>query len=453
MPNVRYNAQATGANDGSSWVDAFETLLAAVAATGQGDTIWGDKDSIEELDANTVYTVSGQRLVSVTPTANPPVDADYTPGLFIGDTDNIQDIRMAGTDFNSIGVSWTAGDDFIIGSLGFVVEEGTITIPGATDRLLLSSGSMTLINTDLLIGATSADIELGSGCNFTMIGGSVLGVATNLISRGGNAGTIIFEGVDLTTITSSIINFSGLNFPTRVIVRGCKLAAGVPVFSGSINSTSKVLNYGSSDTNKPYLIQEDNYYGAIVTETTNIKTGGASDGITPISLKYITSDKVLEFVRPLSNDLPILFYADTVGINTFEVDMLTDGVTLKDNEAWLDILSPGIDVQRVNATSRDKDAGNIPASPATWDTSGISAPVKQRISLQVDIKQAGWVEAHIGIAKPNIDVYVDVKLIDGIKQYLAGQAYINSGTATVLTTIKGPVKVIKQDTGIKVIKL
>lgn len=425
MPDVFYNAQAVGVNDGSSWADAFTTLKAAAAVTGQSDTIWGDYTSSEEIDANIFIDFAGQRLISVTPTVNPPIDADYMPGLFIGDTDSVHDLFLRGSEFNSIGVDWQSGDDFDIQADRIVIEDGSITVDGGFDRIFLRVGTrLDLVNSDISLLNALSFIDAFEG-DFSMRGGKILGIPNNLVIRGGEGGMFLFDGVDISTVTSSIVRFDTAIAQCIFIFKGCKLPAGVPLFSGAINIPSKVLAYGSSDANKPYFIQEETYYGTVITETTNIKSDGASDGITPISLKFISNDKVFEFVRPLRNELPILFYADTVGINTFEIDLLTDGVTLKDNEAWVDFTLPGADVQRVLAITRSKDAVDIPASPAAWDTTGIAVPVKQRITAQVDVQQKGWVEAYINIAKPSIDVYADVKLLDGQRQYLAGQAYIN----------------------------
>lgn len=432
MAQVYYDAQATGANNGTTKADAYQTFTLALAGAGSLGTIWASHTSNEVLLANTVYTVAGQRCVSMDFTGStPPVSADITPGALI-DGGTAFDITIRGTNAHTIGIHFIAGDDWKQEGSELVIEDASLGLQSTLDKITLTSGHLILVNSNLVLPTSSSQISAISGGDFTMTGGTVVaagGMAT-LIINGGGGGRLIFKGVDLSVVTTALINFSSTNRHTILRVIGCLLNAGVALQSGTPHPLLEAHAYGSSDTNKPYYIQEETYEGVIQVETTVVKTGGSSDDVTPISLKYVTNSKAAPAYHPLINRMPVLFWADTIGNNTFDVDILTDGITLGDDNAWLEIEHPQAGIQRGNDTSRGFDGNNLPASAAAWTTTGIGVPVKQKLSLTVNVAQKGWVEAYICVADFNVVVYADVKILDGARQYLAGTAYINGPAAT-----------------------
>ena len=428
MAQVYYDAQATGANNGTTKADAYQTFALALAGAGSFGTLWASHTSIETLLGNTVYTLAGQRCVSMDFTGStPPVEADITPGALI-DGGTGFDITIRGTNAHTIGIHFIAGDDWKQEGSELVIEDASLGLHGILDKITLTSGHLILVNSNLVLPTSSSQISAISGGDFTMTGGTVVaaGGMAILIINGGGGGRLTFKGVDLSAVTTSIINFSSSARHTILRLIGCLLNAGVLLQSGTPHPLLEAHAYGSSDTNKPYYIQEETYEGVIQVETTVVKTGGASDGATPVSFKYITNSKAAPAYHPLINRMPILFWADTVGNNTFEVDILTDNYTVGNDNAWLEVEHPQAGIQRGNATSRGFDPVNLPASAAIWNTTGITTPIKQKLSITVNVAQKGWVEAFICVADFSVVVYADVKILDGARQFLSGQAYINS---------------------------
>lgn len=444
MPDVYYDAQAVGADNGTSWADAFTTLLAAIAATGAGDLIYQSHTSNEILGVSPIYTGTGQRIVSVDKTGSvPPVAADYIKGgTFTAAT---QDIILRGL-IHSIGTLWKVGDDFISDQAvsNIVLEDGSLELTGASDSFRLIGGSVRLIDFDLIVGiATNFISVLGTGIFLHWRGGTVVG-AMNTLFANVSGGDIIIEGVDLSSVTVAIVTPAVTPGYFTIIFKGCVMPSGVPLSSIAVPIQGLIAAYGSSDTNKPYFMQEEQYEGTIITETTNVKSGGSSDGTTPISLKFVSNANVSEYAFALKNRMPILFYAADTGVQEFIVDVMTDGVTLQDDEIYLEFSSPGTGVQRVMTETRPLNPlvipSNLTASAAMWDESGIGAAVKQKITASIDPKQKGWMECFICLAKPLTTMYADVKVFDGNRQYLAGQAYINGEAAACDCPIEDNVK-------------
>jgi hypothetical protein len=431
MPDVYYDAQAVGANNGTSKVDAFTTLAAAVAATSGTDKIWASHTSAEIPGALTL-TFNNQRIISVDFSGStPPAEADYTPGASLNHT-TASDFTFNGGRPVFRGISFGVGDDLRIFSGDHIMEDGTITLTGAGDLVAPNAGRLTFINMTIHNATASSGIKITTaGAEFIMIGGSVTGNPTvsNLVLTAGLGGVTIFEGVDLTDVTGQLIQFTSSANVTKAVFKGCLLNAGV-VLSTNFFTLNEAALYGSSDTNKPYYIEESMFTGTVQAETTIIKTDGSRDGVTPISLKFVSNANALQGYHPLKNQMPILFWADTIGNNTFEVEVLTDGLILTEEDAWLELFHPQAGVQRALATSLVREGANLAASVVDWTTTGLGAPNKQKISLTVNVGQKGWIEAYICFARPSAIMYADVKILDGSRQYLAGQAYINSESLT-----------------------
>jgi len=424
---------ASGDNDGSSWANAWRTIAGAIAATGAGDTIWASSAGSESA-ADIVLTSTGQRIISINAAGStPPVEADMLAGAtFLGADDVL--FNTATAPLYMWGCTIQAGDDVASGGqLGVFLDTCTIIVTGSGDRLVCNQGLIHLHNC-AWTPASGGFIMTGVG-NFIMTGGSV-GTVTNVQATFGSlTGQSHYDGVDI-SLASTLIYVSGTAAPSQARFKGCLLKAGYAIRGGTsaMGKGQLIGLYGSHSSNVPYFIHELMAEGNIITETTIIKTGGSSDGTTPISLKFETSATALEYYSPLRNDLPILFYIAETGNTTFSVDVLTDGVTLQDDEAWLEISGQGDTIKHTLADSLPATImttpSNIPTNADEWTTTGLSAPVKQTLSVTINIQQVGWVEAHICLAKPSITMYADLKVLDGARQYLAGQAYINGEAST-----------------------
>jgi hypothetical protein len=227
----------------------------------------------------------------------------------------------------------------------------------------------------------------------------------------------LVEGLDLSEFSSSL-NIASAVGSARLIIRNCKLPAS---WAGSLYTGTKIAgariemhNCDSADTN--YHMQIEDFCGAIVTETTIVRTGGASDGTTPISWK-MASNSTAEYPL-LTLDTPeIVVWNSTVGSSiTVTVETVTDNVTLTDAECWLEVQYLGTSGRPLSTVITDAkadvlaSAANQTSSSETWTTTGLTTPTKQALSVTFTPQEAGYLHAVVRLAKASATVYVDPEL-------------------------------------------
>lgn len=420
---------AAGADTGLSKADAFKTIVSALAGTTKGDYIYTSHLS-NDTDNFITVNIDSRIFISVDfAGSTPPVPADWIRGaIWNGFGISSSDVIVQSTSGGYVyGFVLTATDNIQFTFGNQVMHNCEYSTSGFNDLLDLRGNAIHL-DCDITLGSVSW-INVASGSHNIIIGGSLSGTTDPVIKMTG--GVLTLKNVDISSWAGLLVSFNNSTTPQRVILEGCILNAGVTL-SNAITDIGPSLDlYGSSATNQPYIILEDSFYGTMQSETTVIKTGGSSDGVTPISLKFVSNANPIVGYNGINNVMPILFWADTIGNNTFEVDVLTDGLTLTEEDAFIEVCHPQAGVQRALASSVDHAGANLAASAATWVTTGIGAPSKQKISITVNVGQKGWIEARLYFTRPSAVMYADVKVLDGDHQYLAGSgAYINDPAVT-----------------------
>ena len=172
-------------------------------------------------------------------------------------------------------------------------------------------------------------------------------------------------------------------------------------------------NVDSSDTN--YRTMAVGWNTSLRTDTVVTRTGGATDGTTPISWVITTGSMAYPLVV---FDAPtMLAWNETTGSPvTVTVHVLTDGVTLKDDDAWLEVVyldDAGYPLGALVSDERPSQlaaAADQDASTATWTTTGITTPVKQKLSVTFTPREKGYVQARVRMARPSSVIYVCPKL-------------------------------------------
>ena len=113
----------------------------------------------------------------------------------------------------------------------------------------------------------------------------------------------------------------------------------------------------------------------------------------------------------------IVVWNDTTGAaKTVTVEIVTDGVTLTDGECWLEVMYLGTSGVPLGTLIRDAkadvlaSAANQTSSSETWTTTGLTTPIKQKLSVTFTPQEKGFFIARVVLAKPSTTVYVDPKL-------------------------------------------
>jgi hypothetical protein len=242
-------------------------------------------------------------------------------------------------------------------------------------------------------------------------------------NRGGN---LLLSGLDLSALAATVGLTRFGSAPGRVLYRNCKLPANWTgaLVAGPINSRGQramLVNCDSTDTN--YRMQIADYSGSINEETTVVRSGGATDGVTGIAWRMTTNANALYPMNALEGEEILRWFPDT-GIGEALGTTITVGVevvhdspaNLKDDEAWVSVQSLNTSGVPYSAFTRDCKA-NILApgvaqatSTATWNTTGLTAPKRQLLAVQITPQEAGYLIIKPVLAKPNTTMYVCPKV-------------------------------------------
>jgi hypothetical protein len=240
-------------------------------------------------------------------------------------------------------------------------------------------------------------------------------------------GIILFEDVDLSAICTGatnryIVNFSGIGDGSTIDLLRCKLpsGAGFAIQTGTPSTKfggSRVRLHHCSKIDDTYSFYESNFFGVMQHETTIVRTGGASDGTTAISMKIVSNANVSEqFVWFEST--PIHGWTDSTSSATFTIHGVYDSATnLQDDEIWMELEYPANDTDGLGAMA--SDVCEILGSPAdqatsteTWTTTGLTNPNKFKLSVTVTPGKAGPITARVFLAKASTTVYIDPMIIE-----------------------------------------
>lgn len=222
---------------------------------------------------------------------------------------------------------------------------------------------------------------------------------------------ITVRDCDLSHITGSLVDVSNGTFG-EISFENCKLASGVGVTTGAFTSpggaTVKMHNCDDSTNNRNYRFYEANYAGNVQQETTVVRTGGASNGTTPISWN-INSTANAKFGEPFSPS-PIWIWNSATGSPLTATVEITSNNTLQNGDVWLEIEylgdanSPLASFLNNRKASILASAANITSSSASW---GGSTTTQQKLQVTFTPQKIGYVKARVYVAKASQQVYID----------------------------------------------
>lgn len=222
----------------------------------------------------------------------------------------------------------------------------------------------------------------------------------------------MLEAVDLTALSTNALAAAGMNRSYRFILKDCKVGAislPTPTGSGGLAAQEIILaRCDSGATN--YRHEKVNYAGKQSIETTIVRTGGATDGTTPIAWKIETTANS-ELLFPFEC-MPITVWNETVGSVTVTVHGIWgDGAVPDNNEIWMEVeyLDDGSSPQGSFATSGLADflatATAHAADTSTWG--GSTTDFKMEVTITPALK--GPFTIYVKAAAASATFYIDPK--------------------------------------------
>ena len=437
------NTDGSDSDNGSTWALAKATLTGAAAIDAAGDTIYLSQAHSESTSAPVTIALAGTasnpvNVICGNDAAGPPT-AVATTAIIATTLTNA--ITVSGSCY-VFGVSFDCATGATSASINLSAGANQAQI---YDNCALRLNSTGVAGTRLNLGNTSTGqvglVELhdcvlrfsGNAQGLTtgktrikIIGGSIESGSTAQISgffRGNPASgvsDIVIRNFDFSNLGSacSMHEGFGANHAGTLVIQDCKMPSGWSGGVGVVTSPSfraSMYNCDNADTN--YRLWIEDYAGSIVSETTIVRTGGATDGTTPISWKLTTSANANEYVAPLISD-PISVWNETTGsAKTITVEIVHDSVTaLDDDEVWVEVTYLGTSGYPLGSVITDHRT-NILATPAaqtssseTWTTTGLTNPNKQRLSVSITPQEKGFITARVFVGKPSYTIYVDPEI-------------------------------------------
>lgn len=446
MANI-YVRSTDGVNtdNGSTWALAKLDLAGADGIDVAGDTIYVSDNHAESTAASVTLSFAGTvasptRIICGDDAAEPPTAVATTGTMTTTGTSSITisgNVYVYGMTFScgtgigipllTLGVSNTVRQVYENCKLRMIASATTSRI--TTTETNANGGSLEFINTTVRFANASQAFRLtaarfnwkGGGIESggTAINNLIVGAATNL----GRSSSGVIENCDFSAGAAGMNLTSGISSGSGLIFRNCRLPAswtGSPAASMSVGSRVEMHNCDNADTN--YRLWVEDYYGSVKSETTIVRTGGANDGTTTLSWRMATGADA-EYPHGLlySNDIAI--WNDTTGSSiTATVEIIHDsqgagtGARFQDDEIWLEVNHLGTSglPQGVRVTDSKADvlatAADQTDSSETWTTTGLTTPVKQKLSVTFTPQEKGYVIARVVMARASKVAYIDPKI-------------------------------------------
>lgn len=420
MASFYVDSNATGAGTGANWANAFTTLAGATAAEGAGDTIYIAHNHSETNAVALSYGISDRvKVICVNTSTN-----DLATTAVI-ETSGANNITLANSAFSAI---YVYGITFRCGKTNTGTR--TITLRGSFENCsfeIASTGSSSYIaptgqwkNCNVKFAAAGQYISATNG--FTWNGGGLASGSTSPTTLFDSSPGLIIENLDLSSAAASII-FCRLR-SGRSVFRNILLPASwsgsVTDFAGAnapVYHSDSVDLHNSDNTNTNYRMQRDTVGGSVYSETSLVRTNGATDGTTALSHKFVSNASCTYATRHLLGPEIVKWNSNTGSAITVTVEILHDSSTnLKDDEVWIEVqylgtsgYPQGVFISdakaSVVATAADQTTSNV-----AWTTTGMTNPNKQKLSVSFTPQAKGFIHARVVLAKASKTIYVDPKL-------------------------------------------
>lgn len=436
---TRYARSTDGSNadSGATWALAKLDMAGLSAIDTAGDTLWFSQAHAESTAGNITFLGAGTVAA---------------PTMFLCGNDGAEPPTALAT---TATISTTSGSAQIalLGSLyayGFTLKDG-VGASGNTHIVLASAGDWQCYEScEFWIATTggtarikpSGDLVVWRNCNikFAAVGHGFNGTGKFIWSggavvSGSSSPTILFaqtagsqmntlvENVDFSNFGTGFDIFAGVNTTgvnSSGVIRNCKLPSGWAgdLINSAFTQAGRVEMYNCDAGATNYRLWIEDYAGTIKHEVVFVRTGGASDGVTPISWKMTTNANAIYPMEVLPSPEFVIWNDTTGSSKTLTVEILRDSATnLTDKEIWLDVSYLGSSGAPLGSQIRDAaadymaTAADQATSSEPWTTTGMSNPNTQKLSVTFTPQMKGFFICRVILAKASVTaVYVDPKV-------------------------------------------
>jgi hypothetical protein len=346
----------------------------------------------------------------------PPVSADLRTGATITAS---QYFILSGAQYNYFyGLTFAGGYGLLMGHTGVgYYERCHFKIDSALGDLSIYqaayANTATWENCTVQFGATNDKIVIGGNFVWRNTANAIQGAvipASALLTTLDEKGKLVIEGVDFSALGSGTKLFQTASTTRTVLINDCKIGSGVTIADtpAIVGADTLAIRVDSGDTN--YRSEKHSYSGSLTTETTIVRTGGASDGTTPIAWKVVTtanSERIYPFEA-----FPISVWNETVG-SSVTVTVECRGAAIPNlDEMWMDVEFLGTSGYPLGNFSTTGHADLLATGTAntssseTWGGSTASFKLVKAITPQ----EKGPITVYVKVAKASSTYYIDPKV-------------------------------------------
>jgi hypothetical protein len=448
---VYVDKNAAGANNGTSWTDAFTLFASAVTGAGSaaaGDDIYWAQNNGETVAASITWAFAGTlaapvRVFSVT--SGTTTYAASTTFQISNTGTATNDLTIQGhAKFYGCYIRWPDNFTTLNGDQLQVFTDCYLEGNNATTNLLMADtgGGQLIIKggtIDLSSASLGSPVVMASASTNTLnvIWDGVTLAASGVSSFGG---TLLdcdsrmayaeFRNCDFSKFTGTLVDVGDVE-SVYVKFVNCKLHASLTAVTNTwAHNVGQVEMIGSDDSGSNgelYRYYKSTYYGTITDDASNyINTNGAviqaSDGTNPISYKMVANTTGLEISESLVSP-DIVGWINSTGSKTFSIEVLTDNVTLQDDEIWLEVdylgasnspIGSTVNTRMTNLTGGTPQnlADRFGASGQTWTSPGVTTDAPQKMTTaSVTIGRVGPFRARVHVAKAaGVTVWINPRI-------------------------------------------
>lgn len=425
MADIFVSSTSVGANDGTTWADAFTTLGAAITAASADDRVVVDSNHTETV-ADIAYNLLDRvTILSSTKTGATTVTYQKAASAQVTSTGANDDI-----DFNApsagymFGMYIKAGRDIFMNDM--CTEDNTLEVgngAGTLSNFTCSNSSGWISKNDtrhnLSINANVPLIACANRTFINLIGGTV---SSDRVTA--NNGHSVFQCSSTSSLQADGVDCSGFqqanlldwNFGNNGVAKLTRMRINSATTNLVKNPDVKVsgdIVIDAVDDANTVNRKFRNYYEGTVESDTGIKL---TDSNFSFSNKYTTTTRVIPFFVALEDLLGVGF-ADFSSPRTFEIEIAQDGTTtpLDTDELSVRVMFPD-DTTASYILEDTKPADNqsgtqIPSSTESWD--GLSGTnVRQKITLTTSATgKEGSFQIYASLMKQNTTAYITLKSV------------------------------------------
>ncbi|MBZ9659763.1 hypothetical protein LB523_11975 [Mesorhizobium sp. ESP-6-4] len=437
---LRYvRSGAGGAATGVDWANAYLTLAAALTASAAGDTIYVSEDHAETQATAMTLTSPGSaaspvQVICVNHSGSvPPVSADLRTTATVSTT-GASLIRFTGADTVTEyeGIAFSAGSGSSVANLHLSDNSSRATLKFKNCALKLNTTStsvnincgfnnqngvfIVLENTTMQFGSTSQGCVIAATVFWRDTASALAGAtfpSTLFKGLASGNGSLDLSGVDLSALAGTIFGAVSSETGQRYVMRDCKINASATISATPTARGSSFVDYIRADSGGTnYKQGRYRYEGSTVQETTIVRTGGATDGTTPLSWKIVTTANSSRHF-PYESAV-IAIWNDTTGASvTATIEGIWGGGAVPNNDdIWIAVeylgssSSPQSSFARTSPADTLAAGGAIASSTATWGGSTTAFKMAATFTPQ----QKGWIFVIVKAAKASSTFYIDPKI-------------------------------------------